>query len=223
MRVRKASRSRRPGGGTAEPIVMAALPHVGRSGWTLAALAAGARDLGLGRDIVRRAFPGGPADAVRIFSDYLDREMMARLEAHGISRMRVRDRITLAVRIRLEIARPHRAAYGRTLSFLALPGRATLAARLLWRTASTMWYAAGDTSTDFSYYTRRMLLAGVYGSTVLHWLTDESPDNAETWAFLDRRIANVMAIPTLKPAALAERFAPALVKILLRTMARGAD
>ena len=215
--------SGRAGGDSADRIVMAALPHVARSGWTLAALTAGARDLGLDRNAVRRAFPGGPADAVRRFSDHLDRTMTSTLEARGIARMRVRDRITFAVRTRLEIARPHRAALGRALSFLALPGRSALGARLLWRTASTMWYAAGDTSTDFSYYTRRALLAGVYASTVLHWLADESEGNVDTWAFLDRRIANVMAIPTLKPAALAERFAPSIVKFLLRTLARNAD
>jgi rpsU-divergently transcribed protein len=93
----------------------------------------------------------------------------------------------------------------------------------LWRTASAMWYAAGDTSTDFSYYSRRVLLAGVYASTLLYWLGDDSEDCADTWSFLDRRIANVMAIPKLKPSALAERLAPSVAKALLKALARDGD
>jgi ubiquinone biosynthesis protein COQ9 len=38
-------------------------------------------------------------------------------------------------------------------------------------------------------------LAGVYSTTLLHWLDDQSEDCAETWAFLDRRIDNVMGLP----------------------------
>ena len=220
---RQSRRKGGSGGAVANRIVVAALPHVAVVGWTWEALAAAAGDLGLGRDAARRAFPAGPLDAVRRLSDHLDRAMEAELKARGIDRMRVRDRIAAAVRARLEIARPHREAVRRTVSFLGLPGRSGLGALLLWRTASAMWYAAGDASVDFSYYTRRALLAGVYGSTLLYWLADDSEDGVDTWTFLDRRIANVMAIPKLKPSALAERFAPSVAKVLLRVLARKGD
>jgi ubiquinone biosynthesis protein COQ9 len=57
-----------------------------------------------------------------------------------------------------------------------------------------IWHAAGDTSTDYNFYTKRMLLAGVYSATLLFWLNDESEDFAATWAFLDRRIGEVVRI-----------------------------
>ena len=63
-----------------------------------------------------------------------------------------------------------------------------------------MWRIAGDTSTDFNFYTKRGLLAGVYGSTVLYWLSDVSEDQKDTWAFLERRIADVMTIPKIQSA-----------------------
>ena len=37
-----------------------------------------------------------------------------------------------------------------------------------------MWRIAGDTSTDFNHYTKRMTLGAVYGSTLLVWLDDQS-------------------------------------------------
>jgi ubiquinone biosynthesis protein COQ9 len=54
-----------------------------------------------------------------------------------------------------------------------------------------IWHAAGDRSADFSWYTKRALLTGVYGATVLFWLRDASEDDAATLAFLDRRLAGI--------------------------------
>jgi len=61
-----------------------------------------------------------------------------------------------------------------------------------------MWHGIGDTSVDFNFYSKRALLAGVVSSTVLFWLQDESDDFSATWAFLDRRIEDVMKIQKTK-------------------------
>jgi ubiquinone biosynthesis protein COQ9 len=53
---------------------------------------------------------------------------------------------------------------------------------------------AGDRATDYNYYTKRLLLAGVLSSTTLFWLNDRSKDHAATWAFLDRRIDEVLKV-----------------------------
>ncbi len=68
-----------------------------------------------------------------------------------------------------------------------------LGLKLLYRTVDAIWYAAGDTSTDFNFYTKRATLAGVYSST-RHWLNDRSEGSEATWGFLDRRIDNVDAL-----------------------------
>jgi ubiquinone biosynthesis protein COQ9 len=83
------------------------------------------------------------------------------------------------------------------LSFLALPQNAPLAAELLYRTVDDIWFACGDRSTDWNFYSKRGLLAGVYSSTLMVWLNDESEDFETTRRFLDRRIGNVMAIPKI--------------------------
>ena len=58
----------------------------------------------------------------------------------------------------------------------------------------SFWRIAGDTSTDFNHYTKRMTLGAVYGSTLFVWLDDQSEGWMETAAFLDRRIDDVMKI-----------------------------
>ena len=89
----------------------------------------------------------------------------------------------------------HKEAMRRLLSFLALPQNAGLASKLTWRTCSEMWYASGDISTDWNYYSKRILLASVYSSTVLYWMVDDGDgfaDFPDTWGFLERRIDDVL-------------------------------
>jgi len=183
---------------TRDRILLATLSHVAFDGWTRKALKAGVADADLGPDMALRAFPDGIPELVDHFAAWADRRMLAELARKGAARMRIRDRVAAGVRVRLEVLAAHREATRRAMAFLALPPNAPLAARLLWRTVDAMWYAAGDNATDFNYYTKRALLSAVYASTVLCWLADSSEDFADTWAFLDRRIADVMKVPAYK-------------------------
>ena len=178
-----------------DQILLATLPHVAFDGWSRAALKAGVADAGLGVDMAPRAFPGGIPDLVDHSADWADRRMLEELANLDLAAMRVRDRVAAGVKARLQVLAPYREATRRALAYLALPPNAPMAARLTWRTVDAIWYAAGDEAADFNYYTKRGLLLPVYTATVLYWLSDQSGDCAATWAFLDRRIAEVMKIP----------------------------
>lgn len=178
-----------------ERLLLAALPHVPFDGWSTAALRLGARDAGLTETEALALFPGGSTDLVATFSDWADRAMLDRLAETGLEQMKVRDRISLACRIRFGVLAPHREAVRRSLAVLAMPQNAALGMRLVYRTVDAIWYAVGDTATDYNFYTKRLLLAGVLTSTTLYWLNDNSVGHVETHGFLERRIADVMAIP----------------------------
>ncbi len=178
-----------------ERIVEAALPHVAFDGWTPETLRRAAHEAGYEPVMALRVFPRGPVEAVEFWCALADRRMLKSIEEEGGAGLKVRARIGLAVRRRLEAVGPHREAVRRALGLLALPHNAPIGAGTLWRTVDAIWYAAGDTATDFNFYTKRGLLAGVYSATVLYWLEDRSEGFAETWAFLDRRIADVMRVP----------------------------
>jgi ubiquinone biosynthesis protein COQ9 len=179
-------------------LIDAMLTHVPFDGWTHAAVDAAAADLGLLPAMARLAFPGGAIDMVDAYIATADVKMAAALDTDAFRALKVRQKITTAIRTRLEQAAPHREAIRRSAAVLALPGNAGRAARLTWRTADSIWRACGDTSTDLNHYSKRALAGAVYATTLLYWLNDESPDFTETWAFLDRRIAGVMQIETAK-------------------------
>lgn len=193
-----------------EKILLATLSHVPTDGWTQRALVAGARDAGFSADVAMRAFPDGMGAVVDFMSACFDARMQAALAKGDFARMRVRERVTAGVRLRLDLVRPHREAMRRALAFRLLSPNAGSATGAAWRTASAIWYATGDESTDFNYYTKRAILVGVYVATALYWLDDRSEDCADTWAFLDRRIANAMAMPKLDPRSILRRCLRAL-------------
>jgi len=168
----------------------AMLPHVARLGWTRAALRAGLVDIGADPRDGEVLFAGGAAELVEAWIDLEDRRMEAALAAHDVSGLHLGQRVRLAVALRLAAARPWREAVRRAAAVLALPGNARPATRALARTVDAIWYAAGDRATDWAWYSKRLILAAIYTSTLLFWLHDDSGDAAATLAFLDRRLAD---------------------------------
>ena len=170
--------------------IRALLPLVPEHGWTMAALRQAA---GSDADLL---FPGGPADLVAAYIDLADREM-AEAAAPVVAEQKLSRRVRTLIATRLQQAAPHRAAVRRGLAVLAQPAHAALAVRCTAGTVDAIWRAAGDDSTGFSWYSKRAILAAVYGSTLLYWL-DEARDEAATLAFLDRRLAGVAQIGKLR-------------------------
>lgn len=179
-------------------LIEAALLHIPFDGWGKTALHMAADDIGVSRAEADGAFPSGGRDMIAWHSMLADRRMIEALNEMDLPSMKIRARISTAVRLRFEQNTAHREAIRKGLAFLALPGNAPLSLKLLHRTVDEIWHAAGDTATDWNYYSKRMLLGGVYSSTLLCWLNDTSEGFEETWAFLDRRISDVMKIPALK-------------------------
>ncbi|MBC06648.1 COQ9 family protein [Thalassospira sp.] len=180
-----------------EALVEAALEHVPFDGWTKQALQAGADDLDLAPGEVDRLLPNGIRQAITTYVELTDREMVAALDEMGLENLKIRERIAAAVKTRLDLVEAQKDTVRAALAYMTLPQNAALGLKLTHGTVDKMWVAAGDTSTDHNWYTKRMLLAGVYGSTLAYWLDDTSEGHADSWAFLDRRIGNVLQIPKI--------------------------
>ena len=169
----------------------AALPHVPALGWSRAALEAGLRDLGRDPREAEWLFPGGPVEAVEAWCDLADREMEEQARQEDLLSQRIPERIRRVITIRLELNEANKDAIRRALALQSLPWNVPSALRTVARTADAMWAAAGDTSADFSWYTRRATLAGVYGATLAFWMQDDTPGFPATRTFLDRRLADL--------------------------------
>ena len=175
----------------AKDIITSALPHIPFDGWTMHALGTGAIEAGYQKTDVIRVFPDGAMQAVDRFFAFSDRAMEEALAAYHLDSMKIRERITLAVKLRIGIHDRHAEALRRAVSLYMLPFNLPRAMHSIYRTVDSIWHAIGDTSTDFNFYSKRATLAAVYLATVHFWLNDESPGKHATWDYLDRRIQDV--------------------------------
>ena len=166
--------------------------HAVFDGWTVKAVASAATQLGINLDQARLAMPKDASGLIDSYAAAIDAAMTTAFPPERIQAMKIRERIRSLVWFRIESMAEAREAVRRGLAILAMPQNAPLAARIGWRSCDAMWRLAGDTATDYNFYTKRMTLGAVYASTLVAWLDDSTDGFADTAAFLDRRIDNVM-------------------------------
>ena len=181
-----------------EDILDRSLIHIVFEGWSWKALNVAAKEIDVSSFTLKRAFPKGPRDLITYFCENADRIMLEELNQIEINTLSVREKIAEGIKVRLRQNSNNKEAIRKLLSYFTVPGNIMIGVNCFYRTVDAIWYFAGDTSTDFNFYTKRGLLFGIYTSTLLYWLNDQSEGCTETWDFLDRRIAEVMQIPSLK-------------------------
>lgn len=179
-------------------ILAQALELAAFDGWTLLMLRRAGAAAGVTATILTAAFPAGIADLLEYWSDQSDGAMRTAMTGPEFVRRRIREKVAFAVKARFAALAPHKEAARRGAATLALPPYARLALRLSWRTADAIWRGLGDKSADFNFYSKRMILAGVWTSTFARWLADDSEDGRSTADFLDDRIGDVMQFEKLK-------------------------
>jgi ubiquinone biosynthesis protein COQ9 len=167
-------------------------------GWTAKAVDTAAEQLGIDPAQARLAMPKRQSGMIDTYVEGVDRALDAHFTTERLAGLKIREKIRGLVWQRLVIMAPAREAVRKALAILAMPHNALDGARIGWRTADVMWRIAGDTSTDFNHYTKRLTLGAVYASTLLVWLDDQSEGWSETATFLDRRIDNVMQFEKFK-------------------------
>lgn len=175
----------------------AILPHVAFDGWAQSAFDLAVAEVGMDPAHAKTLCPRGAVDLAVLYHERGDAAMVAAIKAANLSDMRFRDRVAHAIRLRLDVIDDKEVVRRGTVLF-ALPHMAPAGAKLIWGTADAIWTVLGDTSDDVNWYTKRATLSAVYGSVVLFWLGDQSEGHADTDAFIDRRIENVMQFEKVK-------------------------
>lgn len=167
-------------------------------GWSDAALVSAAETAGVDPAVARLAFKDGPMDMIDGWVASVDARMEARFADGRLDNMKIRERIRELVLFRLDAIAGLEESLRRAMAIQAMPQNVAAALKQGWSSADKMWRLAGDTSTDYNHYTKRAILGSIYGATLAVFVDDESDDKAETKAFLDRRIDNVMSFEKAK-------------------------
>ena len=70
--------------------------------------------------------------------------------------------------------------------------------KTLFKIADEIWFLAGDKSTDYNYYTKRIILMNIYAITFSFFVFDNSKDLERTKKFLDKEISAVLKFGNFK-------------------------
>lgn len=176
-----------------EQILQYCLENCIFDGWTNKLLRNACKSAGLDKNYWKIPFPGGVLDVIDLYTTQANERMAIGLD---LSKMRVPEKIRTLIKNRLEQHEGDKEIIKSCIAVYNL--HPTHGLQASYRTVDAIWRAAGDTATDWNFYSKRALLAGVYGTTMSYWLSDESEEHKKTWEFLDDRLGNVAEIGKLK-------------------------
>ncbi len=176
-----------------EMLIIAALRQVPFEGWTKLAFEKAEESEGLPAGTYAAYFPGGVQDLIRSMHEWVDNDMQRRIAAQpDFQEQKIREKIFRCVMARIHTLTPYREAIRRLAGHQLLPWNKPWGLRDLGLAADAMWKLAGDRSVDYNFYTKRILLSGVYAATLNHWFDDVSDEFESTQNFLRARIENVL-------------------------------
>ena len=176
-----------------DTILSAALKRVPEHGFTNQALTLGAKDAGY-LDVSVQLFPRGVFDL--ILYHLVSRRLALKKNVQfpedvklGVGR-KVKTLTMTRLRANKDIIHQWQGALGH----MSLLGNIPASLKELNALSDEVWYLAGDTTVDFSWYTKRASLSAIYASSELFMTTDTSTDFAQTEEFLDRRLQDVQKV-----------------------------
>ena len=180
-----------------DKIIASALKNINFDGWSEKSILSGFEECNVDKSKYIDFFPNGILDAILHFASYTDRLMLEKYKKTKLDLDRVPEKIKFLLIARFEILNPNKEAVRKSLVIASLPQNAKFAIKSLYETTDVIWRTLGDKATDFSFYTKRGTLAGVYSSTLMSWLGSYDPNLKKLEEFLDRRLDNVKLIGQL--------------------------
>ena len=179
-------------------LVTKMLNHVPDLGWTWDALSKAALNSkkmkSHSEEELQTIFDNKISTIIGIFNDKLDEEMFAIFNLENNKNLGVTQTVKALVLSRLRASENYKSIIKTSLFFMAQPGNAYEALNQLMKTSNKIWEIAGDTSRGRNFYSKRLILAGVYSSTLAYWLAKETRSIDGSEDFLDKRLDDVKNI-----------------------------
>jgi len=180
-------------------ILSSSLQFVPAYGWTRAAVEAGTETLGypsVTSGIIRDADIQLVRHHVSTANTALATSMRAEAGELG-DKLRVAPFIRRNVEKRLRMNAPYLSRWSEAVVIQSYPQHAPGSLQQSLDLMDLIWHHAGCKSTDFNWYTKRLSLLAIYKTSELAMVNDKSEDFAETWEFLDRRMADTKSLSNL--------------------------
>jgi len=177
-------------------VLQEAKVHVLKSGWNESLILTISKTSNFKYDEIKVLFPEGYKQILQMYLDEINNNMSKESQKINFIRLRVHERIRELIILRLKIFLKDKKLIHKTFLFLLLPHHYKLSSKNLYKTVDQMWFIAGDNSTDFNFYSKRVILASIYTTVITHFINNDNID--ETILFLTKQLKKVSKIPKIK-------------------------
>ena len=175
-----------------------AIKHVPFEGWNDGIFSTIAKDFKIKTQDVSSLFSGKYLELLKFYLEKNELEMITNSKKLNLNNLKTHEKIYEIIIQRFEKNYRNKELIRKTLIALSLPQNLKLGISSLFKTIDNIWYLTGDKSTDFNFYTKRMILAPIYSSSLLFWIKDGSKDSENTKKFLIKKLKNTSIIKKIK-------------------------
>ena len=147
-------------------------------------------------DEMNLLFPGGKNDFLQFVLEQLNIDLENYCKKLDLIRLPVHKRIRKILLSKIYIMEKEKKFYEKIFLNLLIPKKNFSLPIKLYKSVDQIWFIAGDTSVDFNFYTKRLILAAIYSRVIFFFFNNNNQKLLED--LLDSNLKMVSKIPELK-------------------------
>mgnify|MGYP001399308997 CR=1 FL=1 len=158
------------------------------------------RDISLEHNLdineVELLFPNGNSDLIKFILEELNINLENNCKKIDLIRLPIHKRIKRILLSKIDILEKEKKFYKKIFLNLLIPNKNISLPRQLYKSIDQIWFLAGDSSVDFNFYTKRLILSAIYTRTILFFFNNDNRKELEN--ILDKNLKRVSKIPKIK-------------------------
>ena len=151
---------------------------------------------GLNINEIELLFPEGNIDLIKFTLEQLNKELEEYCKKIDLIRLPVHKRIKKILLSKISLMNKNKLFYRSIFLNLLIPKKNFSLSNQLYNSVDQIWFIAGDSSTDFNFYTKRLILSGIYSRVILFFFNNNNQEELEN--ILDESLKRVSKIPEIK-------------------------
>ena len=151
---------------------------------------------GLNADETDLLFPQGNIDLIKFALEQLNNDLEVYCRQIDLIRLPIHKRIRKVLLSKISLMNKDKSFYRSIFLNLLIPKKNFSLSSQLYNSVDQLWFIAGDSSTDFNFYTKRLILSGIYSRVMLFFFNNNNQEELEN--ILDESLKRVSKIPEIK-------------------------
>ena len=141
-------------------------------------------------------FPEGNVDLIKFALEKLNSDLEEYCKKIDLIRLPTHKRIKKVLLSKIFLMNKDKLFYRTIFLNLLIPNKNYPLPKHLYISVDQIWFIAGDSSVDFNFYTKRLILSGIYSRIMLFFFNNDDQDALER--ILDEDLKRVSKIPEIK-------------------------